>query len=935
MIRNPWEEVSEILADCLELKTDERQHHLDSLNLAPDLRSEIESLLSYEQGTENLMNLSAVELAAGYFDEKSVESAVEGQTFGVYRVVREIGYGGMGAVYLAERSDGKFEQKVALKLLKREMNTEPLRRRFQQEREILASLDHPNIARLLDAGATDDNIPYLAMEYVDGISISDFCNRNDNDLNQRLDLFREVCLAVDFAHRNLVVHRDLKPSNILVTSEGVPKLLDFGISKFVSAEVGGVDPATITNLGVMTPSYASPEQLQNKSVSTATDIYSLGVILYEMLSGHRPFETKEGDLKEAFDAVIEIDPPPPSSMIEADSNTIGRTGQANAAIKPANASVIEPRVGRPEVDTGANSQRHTSAQHIGVSAHSIRGDLDNIVLKALRKESERRYLSAEKFAADIHRHQRGLPVAARPNTLSYRAEKFFKRNKASAVAAILILIAVIAGMIATLWQARVANAERVKAERRFNDVRELANSFLFKLGPKIETLPGSTEARRELVTLALEYLDRLSQEAGDDPELQRELAAAYEMVGRVQGDPLSPNLGDFEGAAKSFEKAFEIRKTLFDNDPTNLTAMSDMASSYGNISNILIQLGTTEKVDEFFQRSLALRKEVVHRDPGSFDARKDLAVALRGQGLLNYTNAKYKDAVINYNEARSIYEQLLKEQPENVEIAENQAFLFIDIGVSVGWDDDLRTAEESLQRGLDLLIALARQYPNNQKLQRSLMQAYNHRGSSTIETGDHGKAVYEYAKSVEIAKRISEADPLNFRAKWDVVTMERNYADALSMAGRNKEALQTLDSTLETAVELSKKDPNNTRNLYEIATIQLKTAESHLKSKEYERALGIFQQARENYQAAVDNDAKYRFAVRTVYLTTLSIADAYAAFAERHRDKALYLKALENYQSASVGFNKMKSEGKLGEYDDRLFTEIAAGIKMVENKLAN
>ena len=219
----------------------------------------------------------------------------------------------MGAVYLAKRTDGKFEQKVALKLLKREMNTAAFRRRFQQEREILASLEHPNIARLLDAGTTDDKIPYLAMEYVEGLPIDDYCNKNNLDLNQRLDLFRKVCAAVDFAHRNLVVHRDLKPSNILVNEDGTPKLLDFGISKIFSNEFEQINSATVTKLGVMTPSYASPEQFQNKSVTTATDIYSLGIILYELLSGHRPFEAKENDLKEIYKAVIELDPPLPSS----------------------------------------------------------------------------------------------------------------------------------------------------------------------------------------------------------------------------------------------------------------------------------------------------------------------------------------------------------------------------------------------------------------------------------------------------------------------------------------------------------------------------------------------------------------------------------------------------------------------------------------------
>ena len=297
-----WKIVKDLLAEILPLEYSERNSFLDNSGINDEIRAEVESLLLFEEESEDLMKLSAVEFSKDFFDtEEAAENVLIGQKFGVYKIVRELGCGGMGAVYLAERADGKFEQKVALKLLKREMNTAELRRRFAQEREILASLEHPNIARLLDAGTTDDKIPYLTMEYIEGLPIDEFCSKRQLDLNQRLNLFRKVCAAVDFAHRNLIVHRDLKPSNILVTDDGTPKLLDFGISKILSAEFENVNSATITKLGAMTPSYASPEQLRSESVTTATDIYSLGVILYELLSGHRPFECKgrrfEGNLQ--------------------------------------------------------------------------------------------------------------------------------------------------------------------------------------------------------------------------------------------------------------------------------------------------------------------------------------------------------------------------------------------------------------------------------------------------------------------------------------------------------------------------------------------------------------------------------------------------------------------------------------------------------------
>lgn len=267
-----WNKVKELLDQVLELEVSERQNFLNNCGADEEIRAEIESLIAFEDDAENLMNLSAVEFSKDFFAEDESHNSLLGQNIGVYRIIRELGMGGMGAVYLAERNDGKFEQKVALKLLKREVNTSTIRRRFQIERKILASLEHPNIARLLDAGTTDDKAPFIAMEYIEGIPIDEYCNKNNLGLNERLSLFQQVCAAVNFAHRNLVVHRDLKPSNILVTKDGIPKLLDFGISKILSKEFDEIDSATVTRMGAMTPSYASPEQMQRESVTTSTDI---------------------------------------------------------------------------------------------------------------------------------------------------------------------------------------------------------------------------------------------------------------------------------------------------------------------------------------------------------------------------------------------------------------------------------------------------------------------------------------------------------------------------------------------------------------------------------------------------------------------------------------------------------------------------------------
>lgn len=431
-----WSQVKEALGEVLALGADARQAYLDNAGLPADVRAEVESLAELETESDSMFEASAVELSREFVDDRGT---MAGTMVGPYKIVSELGHGGMGAVYLAERADGKFDQKAAVKLLKREMNTAALRRHFDREREILAALEHPNIARLLNAGSTADGIPFIAMEYVDGVPIDEYCSTHSLDLASRLQLFKTVCSTVEFAHRNLIVHRDLKPSNIMVTRDGVPKLLDFGISKILTDGYDGADSATITRMGVMTPSYASPEQLRRESVTTLSDVYSLGVILFELLSGRRPFEGEEGDLRAIYSAVLEKEPSAPSSV----ANTASRTAVFE---QPPYRSHEAETV---KLGTDFSRVRRTGEHAVPVSQLSpqlLRGDLDNIVLKALRKEPERRYASAGAFAEDIDRHLQGLPVTARPNTLSYRASKFVGRHKVGVLAAMLIVLAVIGGV---------------------------------------------------------------------------------------------------------------------------------------------------------------------------------------------------------------------------------------------------------------------------------------------------------------------------------------------------------------------------------------------------------------------------------------------------------------------------------------------------------
>ena len=922
-----WSEISEILVDCLEIEKSERQRYLDKLNINSELRAEVETYLSFEEEVENSLNLSAFEFSRGFFDEDEIsENSVLGQKFGVYQVLRELGYGGMGAVYLAERTDGKFDQKVALKLLKREMNTTALRRRFQQERDILASLEHPNIARLLNAGMTDDNIPYIAMEYVEGVPIDDYCNKHNLGLNQRLDLFRDVCGAVDFAHRNLIVHRDLKPSNILVTNEGKPKLLDFGISKILSAEIETADSATITKLGVMTPSYASPEQIQSKSVTTATDIYSLGVILCELLSGHRPFETKEDNLKEIYKAIIEIDPPLPSSMVDTISKQFKEITEAKTIIKSGENGELEIKT--PE--TKSNKKLQTNPQTVHLSSNSIRGDLDNIILKALRKEPERRYSSAENLSEDIKRHLRGLPVTARPNTFSYRAEKFIKRNRASVFAASLILVAIIGGIAATLWQARAAQAERVKAERRFNDVRKLANSFIFDLSPKIEKLPGSTEAREELVKLALEYLDSLSKEASNDLELQRELAAAYEKVGDVQGNPSSPNIGDFKGATESYKKSQNIRRNLLKKEPNNLVEQGRLAHNLIIMGIINLNGGDSAKAKENFDEGVAVSNKILEKDPKNFEVRNNLANLIFRQGQIQFFQTKYDETLKYYNRSYEIYKTLNAEKPGDYKTKQAIASTLLYIGETIGWAGDVKTATEKMQQSINVLAPLAKEHPNDNLLRRDLMLAYLKKGEhlNDIE-GKKQETLENFDKSLAIAEQTLDQDPQNFQAKRDKVLIYQYRSLALD----DTETIKNYGKSIGILNELKTEDPNNKMLTYDLGTTYFYLAQTYLKVKDYKNSLETYQKAVEKGQEYLSNDPAQTASKNLIAQSIYGKANCYWYIAEQKNDNDVWKQSLEAYRDSLEKMKQLDKEGKLRESDKSKLEEIGGYINEIEAKL--
>ena len=702
----------------------------------------------------------------GLSDEEQAELMRE-PDIGPYKIIRRIGQGGMGAVYLAARADDQYQKQVAIKLVRTGMNSGFVLRRFLSERQILASLDHPNIARLLDGGTTPDGRPYFVMEYIEGEAITEYCDKNRLSTVERLKLFQKVCSAVHYAHQNLVIHRDIKPSNILVTSDGTPKLLDFGIAKLLNPETADQAAETTgTASGMMTPVYASPEQARGQSVTTASDVYSLGVLLYQLLTGHRPYRITSLLAHEIINAILEQQPEKPSTAINRTETLPGTDGTGSAKLTPEMVS-------------------RTRDGQVDKLRRKLSGDIDNIVLKAMRKEPERRYASVDQFSNDITRHLEGLPVIARKDTLLYRSAKFIKRNKAAMLAAVLILVTLIGGIVAT-------NVERARAERRFSDVRRLANSFMFEVHDAIESLPGSTPARELLVTRALEYLDSLAQEASNDLSLQRELATAYQKVGDVQGNPFESNIGDSLGALESYRKSITIRETVIRKGSSTVEDRRALALVYASAGDVLWGRGETEGALDFYGKAQAMGEALMSENP---DDRETARALWNGYRRIGYAQAQAGDlaaGVESFSKARTIIENLVAADPTNAKARRDMAVNYSSIGEALVETGDVRGGIEYFQKAIAIDQDLSNTAPLDADIRLNVAVDYSNLGDAMArEAGGQAGALEAYRKGLPIMESLAAADPKNEKIQRNVAVFKMRIAGLLAELGKNKEALES------------------------------------------------------------------------------------------------------------------------------------------------
>jgi serine/threonine-protein kinase len=586
MTTERWRRIEELVLSALEFDSAQREEFLQGACAGDTaLRAEVESFLAVQSEAQDFISSPAVAYAIGYLPREETVEQMTDHRLGPYKILRELGHGGMGVVYLAAREDDQFRQNVAIKLIKRGLDTDDILRRFRNERQILASLNHPHIARLHDGGTSDDGRPYFVMEYVEGLPLLQYCNSQNLSIHQRLQLFQKICAAVQHAHQNLVIHRDLKPSNILVTHEGDVKLLDFGVAKLLDSDLtDGVIDQTRAAQRVMTPEYASPEQIRGEHVTTATDVYSLGVLLYELLTGAKPYKLKDTTPEELSRAICEEEPARPSAVGRHTDAEMAR--RAKLTTEPSSLSPSAP------APASSVSIRQISSCPLPFSPSQLRGDLDNIVLMALRKDPQRRYESAAAFSADIQRHLNGLSVIARKDTFKYRTSKYVRRNRLAVTAAAIILLSLLAGVVTTFWQARAA-ARQAQAAQRERIKAESINAVLEQMlnySNPVFNSPGNKGRETTMTDMLDETAKRLEgKEFANQPEVKAELERIISSSYYGQGR--------YDLGREHLREYGLLERALYgENHPRALTASADWAALLFNKGEMIEAEGLYRKV---------------------------------------------------------------------------------------------------------------------------------------------------------------------------------------------------------------------------------------------------------------------------------------------------------------------------------------------------
>lgn len=785
------------------------------------------------------------------------------ERIGPYRIQHQIGRGGMGTVLLALQEEGQFKRRVAIKLLRKGLDTADILRRFDLERQVLAALNHANVARLLDAGQTEDGRPYFVMEYIEGRAIDEYCDAQGLSVDDRLVLFRKVCSAVHYAHQNLIVHRDLKPGNILVTPEGEPKLLDFGIAKLLNPDLMQVSIMTGPALRLMTPEYASPEQVRGEPIGITSDVYALGVLLYELLSGHRPYHVATRVEQEIVRAICDTDPVPPSNAV---GRTEERTRRDGTTIHVTPESVAKVRGGVP------NKLRRR-----------LVGDLDNIVLKALQKTPRRRYASAEQFSADIQRHLDGLPIIARPDAQLYRWQKFLRRNRlgVSAVGAIFLVLAV--GVVGTTWQWRVATRAREHADvlrsaaqARAERLARIVDATGEELRGELRRTEGATAARRLLATTALRIAERLVAERGDDPNMVRGLAEMSLLAGDVLGSFRTGNEGDAAEALASYQQALKLLEALAAEPSAPRDVQLMLVRARSRCADLLGRLNRLEESLALYQQAVALATTLVEAADKSPDVRPYLASALDGAGDQQLNLRQRAAAEASYKAAQTTRMAVLAERPNDFDA--QRAITVSANKLAKLYEDGGRLADALRERqALSAARQRLLQLEPSARARRDVMVAREKLGDVFRLLRRFDEAETEVQAAFEAAKTLSGADPADVRALTDETRIELTLSALRRDQGRFEEAESLARSSLERAQQAAASGTADAERLYMVARAHEALARA-IHGKALTRAIEAYNTALEAY-AGIPGSAAGNKLIASQRLATaaalgLALADA-------------------------------------------------------------
>ncbi len=757
-------QIGVLLREALNLAEPDRQQWLRELeSKSPEQARQVRALLN-----ENSMPSTKV-MQMDVSNNAATRTLDDTARIGPYRLLRLLGQGGMGEVWLAERADAAYSKKVAIKFIGTFLGNRDAVAWFRRERQALATLDHPNIARLLDGGETDDGRPYLVMEYVDGVAIDSYCD--GLSLEKVLELFLQVCAAIDHAHRALIVHRDIKPANVLVTADGQSKLLDFGIAKEI--ELGAANDNQ-TKTQAFTLHYASPEQMTGQPITVASDIYSLGALLYRLLSG-RVLHSQTTNVHSQLQAIETTSPD-----------------------KPSRAVLLQM--------SGEESERKKRAR-------KLQGDLDDIVLKCLRHEPDARYGSARELIEDIHRYRAHEPVTARRGNFSYRATRWVRRNWLGVAAGVALLLTFAGGFVSTVWQARLAEQQRVLAQKRFDLSRALVKDVLFDFQDQLASVPGTLEARKKLVARTKKYLQDLSVDAQDNPNLLADLALVERRLGEISGNPQFPNIGDTVAARQHYERAEALSRralALRPDDPKLALGLALILSARGTFAFWDDDLKLSEAS---YRAAIVLYDAEIKRNPSkALSLQRDTAFI--GLGDVQHWNGQLNEALATYDSVCNLRVKQSATDPELSEFASNCHTRRAD---TLAWLERYPEATREIDLALAIDIALMKKAPDDNHYAHGYITTQSKRGEILDWSGHKEEALDAMSKGLEVAERMARIDPSDLRSLRNVALMHSNRGDVLLAMNNTDEAIKDFRAGLEVNTLLQKKAPTQSEYQRDVA----------------------------------------------------------------------------------------------------------------------